>query len=232
MQVRQALSKIGRKAGIINHDECLYVPFIGHVSGLEQGAWCLHGLALSMKASVCVEIGSAAGQSACYVGLALKQMGQGRLYAIDPHTVTAWNDPRAVDSFEMMQGNLRMFKVEDYVEIIRDYSQNAAKNWTLPIDLLFIDGDHTYEGVKHDWEAFSPHVKPFGVVVFHDTAWDLDVGPLPDDNPMGVPRFVEELRIEGYPVITLDKHHGISMVQMTKGGCSVMKNHLSLSDQQ
>ena len=184
-----------------------------------------------MQASVCVEIGSAAGLSACYVGLALRQMGQGRLYAIDPHTVTDWNDPRAVDSFEMMQGNLRKFKVEDYVEIIRDYSQNAAKNWTLPIDLLFIDGDHSYKGVKHDWEAFAPHVNPFGVIVFHDTAWDLDCGPLLDDNPMGVPRFVEELRTEGYPVITVDKHHGLSMVQMTKGGRSIAKNHLRPSDQ-
>jgi predicted O-methyltransferase YrrM len=36
------------------------------------------------------------------------------------------------------------------------------------IDLLFIDGDHTYEGVKRDWEMYSPLVRDGGVVVFHD----------------------------------------------------------------
>ena len=36
------------------------------------------------------------------------------------------------------------------------------------IDFLFIDGDHTYEGVKRDWEIYSPLVKKGGVVMFHD----------------------------------------------------------------
>lgn len=36
------------------------------------------------------------------------------------------------------------------------------------IDLLMIDGDHTYEGVKQDWEMYSPLVKSGGIVIFHD----------------------------------------------------------------
>jgi cephalosporin hydroxylase len=39
-----------------------------------------------------------------------------------------------------------------------------------PIDLLFIDGDHTFEGVKKDWEMYSPLVRSGGLVVFHDVA--------------------------------------------------------------
>ncbi len=38
------------------------------------------------------------------------------------------------------------------------------------IDFLFIDGDHTYEGVKKDFEMYSPLVKKGGVVGFHDIA--------------------------------------------------------------
>jgi len=38
------------------------------------------------------------------------------------------------------------------------------------IDLLFIDGDHTYVGVQKDWEMYSPLVRPGGLVVFHDVA--------------------------------------------------------------
>lgn len=37
-----------------------------------------------------------------------------------------------------------------------------------PLDYLFIDGDHTYEGVKRDFELFAPLVRGGGVIAFHD----------------------------------------------------------------
>lgn len=36
------------------------------------------------------------------------------------------------------------------------------------IDFLFIDGDHSIEGVTSDWESFSPFVRSGGIVAFHD----------------------------------------------------------------
>ncbi|MCL5876647.1 MAG: class I SAM-dependent methyltransferase [Candidatus Bathyarchaeota archaeon] len=38
------------------------------------------------------------------------------------------------------------------------------------IDFLFIDGDHTYDGVKKDFEIYSPLVKEGGIIAFHDIA--------------------------------------------------------------
>lgn len=38
------------------------------------------------------------------------------------------------------------------------------------VDFLFIDGDHTYEGVKRDFEMYSPLVKDGGIIAFHDIA--------------------------------------------------------------
>jgi predicted O-methyltransferase YrrM len=38
------------------------------------------------------------------------------------------------------------------------------------VDFLFIDGDHTYEGVRRDWEMYSPLVRKGGLVAFHDVA--------------------------------------------------------------
>ncbi len=47
-------------------------------------------------------------------------------------------------------------------------SDEAVRNWSTSIDLLFVDGDHSEAGVRLDWELWSPHVGPGGVLVFHD----------------------------------------------------------------
>lgn len=36
------------------------------------------------------------------------------------------------------------------------------------LDYLFIDGDHSYEGVKQDYEMYSPLVRKGGIIAFHD----------------------------------------------------------------
>jgi cephalosporin hydroxylase len=36
------------------------------------------------------------------------------------------------------------------------------------VDLLFIDGDHTYDGVRRDYQMYSQLVRPDGIVAFHD----------------------------------------------------------------
>lgn len=36
------------------------------------------------------------------------------------------------------------------------------------LDILFIDGDHSYDGVKRDFEMYSPLVRRGGLVAFHD----------------------------------------------------------------
>ncbi|MBC8164153.1 MAG: class I SAM-dependent methyltransferase [Roseiflexaceae bacterium] len=186
-------------------------------SGLGDSAWALYGLVRSIKPQVCVEIGSARGKSACYIGAALRDNGGGTLYAIDPHTATAWNDSQSVETLPIMRANLRRFALLPFVEIVRASSGEAASGWKRPIDLLFIDGDHSYAGVRQDWELFARHVQPLGAVVFHDTLWDIrpELGQRAD---MGVPQFVDELRTQGYPVLTLAQNFGVSIVQPTCGG--------------
>ena len=48
-----------------------------------------------------------------------------------------------------------------------------------PLDVLFIDGDHHYEGVKGDYDRHYPKVKSGGIILFHDTlSCPDDVGRL------------------------------------------------------
>jgi predicted O-methyltransferase YrrM len=187
-------------------------------SGLGDSCDLLYGLVRSMKPDVCVEIGSARGRSAASIGMALKENGAGRLYAIDPHRQTEWNDDDSVNSFAHISRNLEKLQLGDQVEIVRKTSDEAAAGWSRRIDMIFIDGDHSFEGVKRDWDLFVPHVREFGVVIFHDTLWDLRPDPRWQRNDMGVPAFVEQLRQEGYPVLTIDRDFGVSLVQPAKGG--------------
>jgi predicted O-methyltransferase YrrM len=55
-------------------------------------------------------------------------------------------------------------------------SEEAALGWTAPLDLVFIDGDHSRAACRLDWDLWSPHVRPRGVVAFHD-ARGGDPGP-------------------------------------------------------
>ena len=56
-----------------------------------------------------------------------------------------------------------------------------------PVDFLFLDGDHTYSGVKQDHESFAPLVRVGGLVAFHD------IQPI-DDGRTEVPRYWREIR--------------------------------------
>jgi hypothetical protein len=37
-----------------------------------------------------------------------------------------------------------------------------------PVDLVFVDGDHSPDGCREDWEVWHPHVAGGGAVAFHD----------------------------------------------------------------
>jgi predicted O-methyltransferase YrrM len=51
------------------------------------------------------------------------------------------------------------------VEAARQY---AATDDSRP-DFIFIDGDHSFEGLRGDWEAWAPLVAPNGIVALHDS---------------------------------------------------------------
>jgi predicted O-methyltransferase YrrM len=66
------------------------------------------------------------------------------------------------------------------------------------VDMLFIDGDHTYEGVKQDFEMYRSLLRSGGVVAFHDIVPPSPNGPTPrsDNDLQGgeVSQFWDELR--------------------------------------
>lgn len=48
-------------------------------------------------------------------------------------------------------------------------SQDVGRLWSGPqVELVFVDGDHSPEGVRDDWEGWHPHVRAGGIMAFHD----------------------------------------------------------------
>jgi len=56
------------------------------------------------------------------------------------------------------------------------------------IDFLFIDGDHSYQGVKKDFENYLPFVSSNGLIAFHD------IVPNDLDKSIGAPIFWQEIK--------------------------------------
>lgn len=52
--------------------------------------------------------------------------------------------------------------LKNIVQIIGNTNEVA---WSYPVDVLFIDADHTFEGLKQDFEKYSPFAK---TIFFHD----------------------------------------------------------------
>lgn len=71
---------------------------------------------------------------------------------------------------------LKMLKKYNQNVFVRNYDSHdeSSVSWTKEIlgenklDYLFIDGDHSYDGVKEDFYKYSPFVKDGGIISFHD----------------------------------------------------------------
>jgi hypothetical protein len=65
------------------------------------------------------------------------------------------------------------FRSKFYPRLIKSTSADAYYNFfviqDIKIDLLFIDGDHSYEGVKTDFELYSTLLSDNGIIIIHDT---------------------------------------------------------------
>ena len=57
----------------------------------------------------------------------------------------------------------------DNVTFIKGFFDDVVKTWNKQIDILHIDGLHTYEAVKNDFEKWTPFLKENGVILMHDT---------------------------------------------------------------
>lgn len=119
-----------------------------------------------------VEIGVYEGSSAIVLAEVLGP--ESTLHLIDPFVdPVGWSLPRGWQgapfatqrAMRRYVGGSRGPKVEWHVA----RSQDVGRAWPGPeVDFAFIDGDHSPEGCREDWDVWHPHVRPGGAIAFHD----------------------------------------------------------------
>lgn len=137
-----------------------------------------------------VEIGSAWGRSTVALAAGTRAARREHVIAIDPHGGDDWYlaeyDLPHDNSLAEFRANLKTHSVDGWVDEAVMTSEAAAKVVPNdPIRLLFIDGLHTYAGVRSDIDIWVRRVAHGGVIVFDDYD-NRDPG-------MGVRRAVDEL---------------------------------------
>lgn len=89
----------------------------------------------------------------------------GSTYVVDP-----CNGIGGQSGVDDMNG---FYQTNFWPRFIKETSENAYYNFfvreDIKIDLLFIDGDHSYEGVKLDFDLYSKILNPNGLILIHDT---------------------------------------------------------------
>ncbi len=125
----------------------------------------LFGLVRQMRARTVIEIGRYKGGSTLVIASAMA--GQGRFWSVDNGEkevrVHGAASPQSFD--EQLARLCRQWGLQ--VELLVGDSRTIAID-AQDVDLVFIDGDHRYAGVKNDFERFGRRVRIGGAVLFDD----------------------------------------------------------------
>lgn len=112
-----------------------------------------------------LEIGTFKGKSTIVLARAARLTGTAKVVAVDPFVLGS-DAPDA--ALAHLRGNLQKHGVAEHVEFHQDHAAGLAHGWNRRIRLLWIDGDHTYEGAKSDFALFSPFLPDGGILAMHD----------------------------------------------------------------
>lgn len=151
-----------------------------------------------------VELGTHKGDSYCAFCQAVDQLAlDTECFAVD-----SWEgDQHAGIYGDAIYQELTQYhqpRYERFSQLIRSRFDDALAHFeAASIDLLHIDGLHTYEAVKHDFESWLPKMRPGGLVLLHDIqvrAWDF-----------GVWRFWNEISTS-FPSFRVSHGHGLGVL--------------------
>lgn len=122
-----------------------------------------------------LEIGSFKGKSTVCLAKGSKDGNNVKVYAVDPHTGAEAErklpefQGKPTMTYPIFKENIKKKHVDDVVVPIVKFSEEAAKGWTQPLGMVWVDGDHSYEMASLDFKLWSKHLVSGGLIAFHDS---------------------------------------------------------------
>ncbi|MBV9927205.1 MAG: class I SAM-dependent methyltransferase [Acidobacteria bacterium] len=154
----------------LNHPACLQHPVrLAPSTWIEHVPFAMY-LVDALRPRVFVELGVYHGVSYCAFCQAVAELGTGtECYGVD----TWRGDPQNGFFGDELLEELRRHHDPLYCDFSRlvqsDFDSASGRFADGSVDLLHIDGFHTYEAVRKDFETWLPKMSRRGVVLFHDT---------------------------------------------------------------
>ena len=165
-----------------------------------------------IRAKTCVCIGSGGGFIPRIMTQSRKDMWEMGIFGGNPDV--SWGDigcTYVVDANNGIGGKSDIgdeesfFRKHFHPRVILETSERAFYDFFIRqgirIDYLHIDGDHSYEGVKRDFELYSTIMNPNGIISIHDTDSEYQSTFIVTDDEKnnfhsfdGPVKFIEELR--------------------------------------
>jgi hypothetical protein len=171
--------------------------WLGHVP---FAAW----LVSAHRPALTVELGVHNGASLCAMIQASKAIGHHADFVGIDHWM---GDEHAGQYGGDVFWNLMAFHEERHRDLSRllrcTFDQGLDHVRDGSVDLIHIDGFHSYEAVRHDYESWRPKMGPRGVMIFHDTS-ERQEG-------FGVWRFWDEVAAE-FPSFAFSHSHGLGVL--------------------
>lgn len=127
-----------------------------------------------------VEIGSFLGSGAILLAGARKLRRSGKVHCVDPFDASGdvvsigeyqriLTEHVRVPQIEAFHGNLRRAGLTNWIQVHQGQAETIAAKWETPVDMIFMDGDQSEEGVRRAFESWRNWLKPGGVLALHNS---------------------------------------------------------------
>jgi predicted O-methyltransferase YrrM len=177
--------------------------------------WLYYALARAMRPATVVVIGSYRGFVPLVLSRALADnLEPGQVHFIDPSQVDDfWKDAsRVAQHFAAYGAN----NIRHFLMTTQQFVASDAYRALPAVDMLFIDGYHSREQARFDYEAFAPRLTAGGLVLFHDSVQVMTSRIYGPDRiyEIRVKEFIDELKQDrGLQVLDLPFAQGVTLVR-------------------
>jgi predicted O-methyltransferase YrrM len=192
---------------------------MGHGQRLEDRnlglGWIYYALARTLRPASVVVIGSYRGFVPLVFGKAIHDnLESGIVHFIDPSLVDDfWKNPQSVSDYFARFG---ISNIRHYLMTTQQFVGSEAYRDLGAVDIVFVDGYHSEEQVRYDFEAFRERLTPNGLMLFHDSIYAMTSPIYGADRKYEhrVKEFLDTLKSDrGLQVFDLPYAQGVTLVR-------------------